>query len=263
MKNQKPYRKKESSLEKSIKDVKTNKGKNTGTIRLNKFIAMSGVCSRRDADILISNGKIAINGKIIREMGYQVNRKDAVTYLGKKLETQKFVYVLLNKPKDFITTTDDPQKRKTVMDLVKKAGNERLFPVGRLDRNTMGLLLLTNDGELAKKLTHPSHNVPKIYHLLLDKPLTVAHLNEIIKGIELDDGMAYVDEIEILDKQKKEIGLEIHMGKNRIVRRIFEKFDYTVLRLDRVMYANLTKKDLPRGKWRFLKDKERVFLKHF
>jgi len=261
MKNQRPFRKKVSGLRKSLKDLNTSKGKST--IRLNKFIAMSGVCSRRDADILISDGKININGKVIREMGYQVNRKDVVSYQRKKLIIQKFIYVLLNKPKDFITTTDDPQKRKTVMDLVKRAGEERLFPVGRLDRNTMGLLLLTNDGELAKKLTHPSHNVPKIYHLLLDKPLTANHLNEIIKGIELDDGVAHIDEIEILDKQKKEIGLEIHMGKNRIVRRIFEKIEYKVLRLDRVMYANLTKKDLPRGKWRFLLDRERVFLKHF
>ncbi len=242
---------------------KFQKNKSPETIRLNKFIAKSGLCSRRDADTLIAEGKISINGKVFTGMGFQVSRKDKVTYKGKILVPENFVYVLLNKPKDFITTTDDPQKRRTVMDLIKQAGDERIYPVGRLDRNTTGLLLLTNDGELAKKLTHPSHNVPKIYAALLNKPISTAHLKEIKKGIELNDGVATVDEIEVLDSNKKELGLEIHMGKNRIVRRIFEHLGYEVIKLDRVMYANLTKKNLPRGKWRYLNERERVLLKHF
>lgn len=196
-------------------------------------------------------------------MGYQVSRKDTVAYQGKKLRPEGYVYVLLNKPKDFITTTRDPQNRKTVMDLVSKAAPERIVPVGRLDRMTTGLLLLTNDGDLSKKLTHPSHQVPKIYHVTLDKPLTKRHLSEITNGTRLEDGVAHVDTIEVLDAKQKEIGLEIHIGKNRIVRRLFEHYGYTVTRLDRVMYAGLTKKDLPRGKWRHLKPREVVLLKHF
>ncbi len=233
------------------------------TIRLNRFIAKSGLCSRREADELIKAGTIKVNNEVISEMGYQVKRSDSVTHLGKKLVPEKFIYVLLNKPKDFITTTRDPQNRRTVMDLVSKAGEERIFPVGRLDRNTTGLLLLTNNGALAKKLTHPSHKVPKIYHLVLNRSLAPKDLDEIIQGIELEDGKAIIDQIEVLDKKRKEIGLEIHMGKNRIVRRIFEHFGYTVIKLDRVMYASLTKKDLPRGKWRHLREKEAILLNHF
>lgn len=233
------------------------------TIRLNRFIAKSGLCSRREADELIKAGTIKVNNEVISEMGYQVKRSDSVTHLGKKLVPEKFIYVLLNKPKDFITTTKDPQNRRTVMDLVSKAGEERIFPVGRLDRNTTGLLLLTNNGALAKKLTHPSHKVPKIYHLVLNRSLAPKDLDEIIQGIELEDGKAIIDQIEVLDKKRKEIGLEIHMGKNRIVRRIFEHFGYTVIKLDRVMYASLTKKDLPRGKWRHLREKEAILLNHF
>ena len=232
------------------------------TLRLNRFIAKSGLCSRREADELIKSGKISVNGELITEMGFQVKRSDVVTHKGKKLLPEKYVYVLLNKPKDFITTTKDPQNRKTVMDLVAKAGNQRIFPVGRLDRNTTGLLLFTNNGELAKKLTHPSHKVPKIYQVVLNKPLTANDLELIRKGIDLEDGKAIVDQIEILDS-KKEIGLEIHMGKNRIVRRIFEHIGYSVEKLDRVTYANLTKKDLPRGKWRHLDGKEVVLLNRF
>ncbi len=247
----------------SKKKEKFSKEEEPATIRLNRYIAKSGICSRREADELIKAGNIKVNDVVIVEMGFQVKRTDLVSYLGKKLIPEKFLYVLLNKPKDFITTTKDPQNRRTVMELVSKAGDERIFPVGRLDRHTTGLLLFTNNGSLAKKLTHPSHNVPKIYHILLNKPLAAADLEEIINGVELEDGKAIVDQIEVLDKKRKEIGLEIHMGKNRIVRRIFEQFGYTVAKLDRVMYANLTKKDLPRGKWRHLKEKEAILLNHF
>lgn len=232
-------------------------------IRLNRFIAKSGVCSRREADTLISDGKIKVNGNVVTEMGSKVNKQDHVTFGRKKLEFQDFIYLLLNKPKDFITTARDPQNRKTVMDLVKKAGNERIFPVGRLDRNTTGLLLLTNDGDLTKRLSHPSHKVSKVYHVVVDKPVTQSDINEIRSGIKLDDGVAEIDNIHIISPDKKEIGLEIHIGKNRVVRRIFEHLGYEIMKLDRVLYAGLTKKDISRGKWRFLTEKERIRLKHF
>jgi 23S rRNA pseudouridine2605 synthase len=229
------------------------------SIRLNRYIASAGICSRRDADLLISEGKIKVNGEVVTTMGFKVNPKDKVTYNNKDLKPEKLSYVLLNKPKDFITTTEDPQNRKTVMDLVKNASNERIFPVGRLDRPTTGLLLLTNDGELAKKLSHPSSKIRKIYHLTLDKPLTSNDLNTILEGFELDDGPVSVDELAVLSKDKREIGLEIHIGRNRIVRRLFEHFGYKVKKLDRVIYASLTKKNLPRGEW----DQEIIRLKHF
>ena len=232
-------------------------------IRLNKFIADAGVCSRREADKLIEAGEIKVNGEVITELGYKVSRKDVVTYNGKKLKQEKLVYVLLNKPKNFITTVDDPDERRTVMQLVDNAADERIYPVGRLDRNTTGLLLLTNDGELAKKLTHPSHNIKKIYQVDLDKPLTEEDFEKIKEGITLEDGPAKVDEIAILSEDRSIVGLEIHIGRNRIVRRIFEHLGYEVVRLDRVMFAGLTKKDLPRGKWRYLSEKELIRLKHF
>lgn len=231
-------------------------------IRLNRHIANAGVCSRRDADELIKNGEITVNGKVVTEMGYKVQQGDVVKYQGKVLNREKFVYVLLNKPKDFITTTEDEMGRKTVMDLVKKACKERIFPVGRLDRNTTGILLLTNDGELSKKLTHPSHKVPKVYEVNLDKPLDPEHFDQIKKGIELEDGLAAVDDAVILTPDRRYIGLEIHLGRNRIVRRIFESLGYDVLKLDRVSFAGLNKKDLPRGKWRHLDKKEIILLKH-
>jgi 23S rRNA pseudouridine2605 synthase len=231
-------------------------------IRLNRYIANAGVCSRRDADELIKNGEITVNGKAILEMGYKVLPGDVVKYQGKVLHREKFVYVLLNKPKDFITTTEDEMGRKTVMDLVKKACKERIFPVGRLDRNTTGILLLTNDGELSKKLTHPSHKVPKVYEAQIDKPLEPEHYDLIKKGIELEDGPAAVDDAVILTPDRRYIGLEIHLGRNRIVRRIFESLGYDVLKLDRVSFAGLNKKDLPRGKWRHLDNKEIILLKH-
>lgn len=232
------------------------------SIRLNKYIAQSGVCSRREADTLIENGKIRVNDKVITEMGYQVQTGDKVYYENKLLSREKLVYVLLNKPKDFITTTDDPQERKTVMNLVATACDERIYPVGRLDRNTTGLLLLTNDGELSKKLTHPSHEISKVYQVELDMPLSNKHFENIQEGIELEDGLIKIDDIALLDNSGRNLGIEIHSGKNRIVRRIFESLGYQVTRLDRVMFAGLTKKDLPRGKWRYLSEKEIIRLKY-
>lgn len=231
-------------------------------MRLNKFIAKSGICSRRDADELIKSGKIEVNGKVIDEMGFQVERKDKVKCKGKDISPQDFVYVLLNKPKGFITTMEDTHDRKTVMQLVEKACSERIYPVGRLDRNTTGLLLFTNDGELTEKMTHPSHQNKKIYQVEIDKPLTKQDFEQISEGLTLEDGPVSVDDIVILSKDNKILGMEIHVGKNRIVRRIFEHLGYEVIKLDRTMYGPLTKKDLPRGKWRLLSDKEKILLKN-
>lgn len=233
-----------------------------GTIRLNKYIANAGVCSRREADVLIAEGEIQVNGQVVTEMGQQVAISDRVTYQGKVLNPEKLVYVLLNKPRDFITTTSDPQERRTVMQLVAKAAKERIYPVGRLDRNTTGLLLLTNDGDLAKKLTHPSHGVKKLYQVDLDRPIEDDDFFKIQEGLVLEDGVATVDEIGIVDSRRTSLGVQMHLGRNRIVRRIFEHLKYEVLRLDRVMYAGLTKKDLPRGNWRYLSEKEVIQLKH-
>ncbi|MDQ4139724.1 MAG: pseudouridine synthase [Bacteroidota bacterium] len=234
-----------------------------GGIRLNRYIANAGVCSRREADALIAAGEIKVNGEVVTEMGYVVKPEDTVQYGKKRLNREKMVYVLLNKPKDFITTTDDPEGRKTVMNLVANASKERIFPVGRLDRNTTGLLLFTNDGELAQKLTHPSHQNSKIYQVELDKPITKEDFEKIEAGLELEDGKAEVDELALLGDTGKFLGIKIHIGKNRIVRRIFEHLGYEVVSLDRVQYAGLTKKDLPRGKWRFLTEKEVIRLKYF
>lgn len=232
-------------------------------MRLNRFISNSGVCSRREADKLIEMGMISVNGKVITEMGFQVMPTDVIKYGKRVLKREKFVYVLLNKPKDFITTTNDPQDRKTVMDLVKKSCDERIYPVGRLDRNTTGLLLFTNDGEVAKKLSHPSHDVKKVYQVDLDKPLTEADLNAIAEGVILEDGYAAVDEIAILNQERTSIGVEIHIGRNRIVRRIFNHLGYDVVKLDRTMYAGLNKKNIDRGDWRYLSEKEVIRLKYF
>lgn len=234
----------------------------SGLIRLNKYIANAGICSRREADALIKAGQIKVNGEVVKEMGFKVHRDDKVEFKGKRLSPEKPVYVLLNKPKDTITTTDDPEGRPTVMDLVKKAGQERIYPVGRLDRNTTGLLLLTNDGDLAKKLSHPSHKVKKIYQVSLNKKLEEDDLQKIITGLRLEDGLALVDKVAILSPDRKEVGMELHIGKNRIVRRIFESLGYDIVKLDRVMYAGLTKKDLPRGRWRHLTHQEVINLKY-
>ena len=232
-------------------------------IRLNRFIANSGVCSRRKADELIEKGEITINGEVVRELGYKVKYTDSIKYEGKLLKPGKLVYVLLNKPKDYITTMDDPMERRTVIELTAKATSERIFPVGRLDRNTTGLLLLTNDGDLADKLAHPRNQVKKVYEVELDKALTTSDFEIIKNGVELEDGPAKPDQISFLDgKSKKFLGIEIHIGRNRIVRRIFESLGYEVVRLDRVIYAGLSKKDLPRGRHRMLTKEEIIYLKH-
>ncbi len=234
-----------------------------GSMRLNKYIAHAGVCSRREADKLISSGVITINSKIVTELGFKVAQSDKVHMDGQLLVAEKLQYVLLNKPKGFVTTTDDPQERKTVMDLVAKASTERIYPVGRLDMATTGLLLFTNDGDLAKKLTHPKYRVRKVYHVYLDKALTKNDMTKIITGFELEDGPINVDKISYVDgdRTKKEIGIQIHSGRNRIVRRIFEHLEYEVTKLDRVVFGGLTKKDIPRGKYRHLSPAEVDFLK--
>ena len=230
---------------------------------LNKYIAHSGTCSRREAAEMVKKGKVKVNGELALDPGYRVQEFDEVTIAGKKLTPQKNrVYLLLNKPKGYITTTDDPQGRDTVMDLVAGAEIDRLYPVGRLDRNTTGLLLLTNDGDLAQKLSHPSYETKKVYQVTLDKPLTKKDFEAILAGLELEDGPVVVDALSYLD-EKNELGIEIHSGRNRIVRRIFESLGYTVEKLDRVMYAGLTKKNLPRGEWRLLEEREVILLKHF
>jgi len=231
-------------------------------MRLNRFIANSGVCSRREADTYIAAGLVTINGKPVTELGTRVMQDDVVRFDGRKLTAEKKVYLLLNKPKDYVTTTEDPNADKIVMDLIKNACEERIYPVGRLDRNTTGLLLFTNDGDLSKKLTHPSHRMKKVYQVTLDKPVTKAHMEMMAEGIELEDGPIAADAISYINMDDKtEVGIEIHSGKNRIVRRIFEHFGYRVKKLDRVLFAGLTKKNLPRGKWRFLSEKEIKFLK--
>ncbi len=234
-----------------------------GLIRLNKFISNSGVCSRREADEIIKMGLITVNGKSITEMGYKVKPTDDVRHDGKRLKAEMPVYILLNKPKGFITTTDDPQERNTVMQLISGACKERVYPVGRLDRNTSGLLLLTNDGDLTEKLSHPSYNVKKIYKAELDRPLTKNDFQKILAGVHLEEGKAMVDDLAIVSEDGKTVGLEIHIGWNKVVRRIFESLDYEVVKLDRSVYATLDKKDLPRGNWRFLRQDEVIRLKHF
>jgi len=233
-----------------------------GLIRLNRYLAQSGVASRREADELIKAGVVTVNGVVVTELGTKVHAGDKVHYGGQRLSMEKPRYVLLNKPKGFITTTDDPKDRRTVMQLVAAACPERLYPVGRLDRNTTGLLLMTNDGDLAKKLTHPSHGAEKIYHATLDKPVSKAHLQQLVDGVELEDGMAQADEASFVEgSTRKEVGLKLHMGRNRIVRRMFEALGYEVVKLDRVVFAGLTKKEIPRGTWRMLTDREVVLLK--
>jgi len=231
---------------------------------LNKFIAHCGVTSRRDAIPLIKEGKVTVNGTIVTEPGFKVTDADIIVYNGKKLfVTKNKVYILLNKPKDYITTTDDPQGRKTVLQLIKQATSERIYPIGRLDRHTSGVLLFTNDGELTQKLTHPSYNIKKVYEVKLDKPLTRADFDKIVNGLKLEDGEIHADALAYADsKDKSIIGIEIHSGRNRIVRRIFEHLGYKVKALDRVMYANFTKKNVERGKWRYLSEKEIRLLKY-
>jgi 23S rRNA pseudouridine2605 synthase len=241
------------------------KPESTGDMPLNKFIAHSGICSRRDAAEMIKEAKVKVNGALITEPGHKVSGKDDVRVYGKKIFLAKnLVYILLNKPKDFITTTEDPQGRKTVLDLIKRATTERVYPVGRLDRNTSGVLLFTNDGELSQKLTHPSNEIRKVYAVTLDKPLDKKDFDQILKGVMLEDGAASVDKLAFTDtKDKTQLGVELHSGRNRIVRRIFEHLGYDVKQLDRVMFAGLTKKNVERGKWRYLNEKEVRELKYF
>lgn len=232
-----------------------------GLIRLNKYLSNAGIASRRDADTLIVGGTVKVNGEVVTQLGYKIKPGDKVTYGDSSVKSERKIYLLLNKPKDYISTVDDPQERKTVMELIKGACKERLYPVGRLDRNTTGLLLFTNDGELTTKLTHPKFGVKKVYHVSLNKGLKPEDFSAIVEGLELEDGLVKADDLAFVGEGKKEIGIEIHSGKNRIVRRIFEQLGYDVLKLDRVVFAGLTKKDLPRGKHRFLTAKEISFLK--
>ena len=234
-------------------------------MRLNKYIAHSGVCSRRKAGDLVKNGFIKVNGRKETNPAIEINDDDEVEYLGKVLKPVKEkIYLLLNKPRNVITTMEDERGRKTVWDIVKEKVEHKVFPIGRLDRNTTGLLLLTNDGDMVQKLSHPSCKIKKIYHVVLDKPLTEEHITQIAKGVVLEDGRIKVDQISYIQEQgQNHIGVELHSGKNRIIRRLFEHFEYEVEKLDRVFFAGLTKKDLPRGWSRNLKEKEIIMLRHF
>ncbi|MBR5846142.1 MAG: pseudouridine synthase [Rikenellaceae bacterium] len=232
-----------------------------GDIRLNRYIAQSGLCSRREADELIADGKVTVNGVVVTEMGTKVQQTDEVCVNESRVVSEKKVYILMNKPKGYVTTVEDDHATKTVMDIVKGACSERIYPVGRLDKNSLGVLLMTNDGDLTKTLTHPSFEKRKVYQVTLDKPLTKADMEQIVEGITLDDGFIQADEVSYVNESKKEVGIEIHSGRNRIVRRIFEHQGYTVTKLDRVLFAGLTKKNLKRGQWRFLTPQEVGMLK--
>ncbi|MBN4071153.1 rRNA pseudouridine synthase [Crocinitomix catalasitica] len=265
------YHKKDSFRKKGQKEFDKRFKKKKGDplpsfseeVRLNKFLANAGICSRREADVLIKTGIVEVNGKIITEMGFKVKPGDEVKYDGALIQSEKKQYVLLNKPRNFITTMDDPQGRKTVLDLVRNACKERIYPVGRLDRNTTGVLLFTNDGDMAKRLTHPRFEVRKIYHVELERAIGQEQISAMQAGVQLDDGSyVKVDSAEIVkDTNNREVGLELHSGKNRVVRRIFESLGYEVKKLDRVQFAGLTKKDVSRGNWRHLTKQEVDFLK--
>lgn len=259
----KSYRKKDAPMLKKRLIVDTDQNLiESDDIRLNKYIANAGICSRRDADLLIQNGGVTVNGKICTQLGVKVKKSDVIKVGDKVLRSEAPRYLLLNKPKDYVTTTDDPQNRKTVMELIKGACKERIYPVGRLDRNTTGLLLFTNDGDLAKKLMHPSHKIKKVYQATLDKNLKKEDLVKISQGVDLEDGHIEVDAIAYSSPDLKNvIGIEIHSGKYHIVKRIFEALDYKVIKLDRTLFGPLTKKDLPRGRWRMLSQEELNILK--
>jgi 23S rRNA pseudouridine2605 synthase len=248
------------STHRPIRSVQTKK--EPGSMRLNRYIANAGLCSRREADTFIATGCVTINGKIVSEMGHQVLPGELVSFNGKIISAEKKVYVLLNKPKGYVTTLEDPHADKTVMELIANACSERIYPVGRLDKSTTGLLLFTNDGDMTKRLTHPKYNRKKIYHVFLDQKVTKNHLQEIVDGINLEDGFVAADSVSyVSEDDKKQVGIEIHSGKNKIVRRIFEHLGYKVDKLDRVYFCGLTKKDLPRGRWRFLTEDEVTLLK--
>jgi 23S rRNA pseudouridine2605 synthase len=259
----KPFKKMSSHKKTGEKKPLGNSDGTSGLIRLNKYLADAGICSRREADVHIEGGAVMVNNKVVTQLGTKVSPTDKVQFGGETLKREKSRYFLLNKPKGFITTSKDPFDRRTVMSLVENACKERIYPVGRLDKNTLGLLMFTNDGDLAKKLTHPKHQIKKIYHVYLDKPINPGHLQEIANGFELEDGFIKPDKVSFItgEPDKKQIGIELHSGKNRIVRRIFEHKGYKVMKLDRVFFAGLTKKDLPRGKFRMLSEKEVNLLK--
>ncbi len=267
--NRRDKRENTSNRKSSFKKGKREKGefkpeiaKWNEPLRLNKFLSNAGICSRRDADELIKSGEISVNGKVVKELGIKVSPKDDIRYKGKKVSREQKVYILLNKPKDFVTTVRDKHAEKTVIDIVKNACPERVYPVGRLDKNTTGVLLLTNDGELTKELTHPSYNKKKIYHVQLDKDLTKNDMLKVIEGLQLGEDFIQADALSYINEDDKtQIGIEIHSGQNRIVRRIFESMGYKIKKLDRVYFAGLTKKNLPRGKWRFLTPQEISILK--
>lgn len=264
VKKEKKYARQENHSTSTRGKAAPGKGKSPEPMPLNKYLAHCGVASRREAVSIIREGAVKVNGEIVLDPAHRVAEKDKVTHLGKPLHVvNNLVYILLNKPKDYLTTTSDPKDRKTVLHLIKKATTERVYPVGRLDRNTSGVLLITNDGELTQRLTHPSFNVEKLYEAKLDKPLTKAHFDKILAGLQLEDGEIHADALGYPDEKDKSIvGIEMHSGRNRIVRRIFEHLGYEVKALDRVMYAGLTKKNVERGRWRFLKENEIRILKH-
>jgi 23S rRNA pseudouridine2605 synthase len=276
MENRRPegsFRGKESRFEHHSKSGKSSSGKTgksmpkqpekeSGNIRLNRFIANSGVCSRRDADELISKGLVSVNGKQVTDMGIKVTYSDEIRYKGKKLSSEKKVYILMNKPKGYVTTVEDPHAEHTVIELIGNACPERVYPVGRLDKETTGVLLLTNDGDLTGKLTHPKYNRRKIYHVFLETPVAKNDLFKLTEGINLDDELVVADAVSYADPEDRtQIGIELHSGQNRVIRRLFEALGYRVKKLDRVYFAGLTKKNLPRGKWRFLSEKEISMLK--
>ena len=249
-----------NSTHRPTKSVQSKK--EPGSMRLNRYIANAGLCSRREADTYIATGCVTVNGKIVSEMGYQVLPGESVSFNGKIISAEKKVYVLLNKPKGYVTTLEDPHADKTVMELIANACPERIYPVGRLDKSTTGLLLFTNDGDMTKRLTHPKYNRKKIYHAYLDQKVSKNHLQEIVDGVNLEDGFVAADSVSyVSEDDKKQVGIEIHSGKNKIVRRIFEHLGYKVEKLDRVYFCGLTKKDLPRGRWRFLTEEEVNLLK--
>ena len=250
------------SKKKQIEYRKKNEGQET-ELRLNRYIAKGGVCSRRDADVLITAGRVKVNGEVVQQVGVKVKRTDRVEVDDQVITPERKVYLVLNKPKDYVTTVEDPLERRTVMALIEGACKERVYPIGRLDRQTTGVLLFTNDGDLAKKLTHPKYNQKKIYHVFLDKVVQTGDLEAIRKGIDLEDGFIQADDGRVAEDDRTQVGIEIHSGRNRIVRRIFEHLGYQILRLDRVFFAGITKKNLPRGHWRFLTEDEVNILKAY
>ena len=250
------------SKKKQIEYRKKNEGQET-ELRLNRYIAKGGVCSRRDADVLIAAGRVKVNGEVVQQVGVKVKRTDRVEVDDQVITPERKVYLVLNKPKDYVTTVEDPLERRTVMTLIEGACKERVYPIGRLDRQTTGVLLFTNDGDLAKKLTHPKYNQKKIYHVFLDKVVQTGDLEAIRKGIDLEDGFIQADDVRVAEDDRTQVGIEIHSGRNRIVRRIFEHLGYQILRLDRVFFAGITKKNLPRGHWRFLTEDEVNILKAY